>query len=212
MRPRPPQPGTERIDTEAVHGSPDLAKLTRLGLDPDSILDFSTNLNPFLQPSARLREVLGGVPPHRHPDPRALVLRQTLADGLGVGADKIFAGNGSSELIWLTTLAFLREGDQALIVGPTYSEYAQAVQRTGAVAHHSLGRAEAGCHVTAADVDTFLPGPRGRGSRDSRDHAPSRHPGSGLRLVRAAGVHPLEHADARRERATPGYANGDLRI
>jgi histidinol-phosphate aminotransferase len=156
MRPRPPQSGTERIATEAVHGGPDLAELTRLGLDPDSILDFSTNVNPFLQPSARLRKVLAGVPPHRLPDPRALVLRQTLADRLGVGADNIFAGNGSGELIWLTALAFLREGDRALIVGPTYSEYARAVQLMGAKPHHCLGRAETSYHVTAADVAQAL--------------------------------------------------------
>jgi histidinol-phosphate aminotransferase len=152
MRPRPRHAGT----TEAVHGGPDFAELARLDLDLATILDFSTNVNPFLQPSARLREVLAGVAPHRHPDPRAYVLRQALAEELGVGPEKIFAGNGSGELIWLTALAFLREGDRALIVGPTYSEYARAVQLMGAVPHHCLGRAEASYQVTAADVAQAL--------------------------------------------------------
>ncbi len=156
MRPRPPKPGAERIATEAVHGGPDFAELARLGLDPATILDFSTNVNPFHRPSARLREVLAGVPPHLHPDPRALELRQALADLLGIGPEKILAGNGSGELIWLTALAFLRVGDRALIVGPTYDEYARAVQLMGAVPHHCLGRAEEGYHVAPGDVARAL--------------------------------------------------------
>ena len=50
MRPRPSKPGAERIATEAVHGGPDFAELARLGLDPATILDFSTNVNPFHRP------------------------------------------------------------------------------------------------------------------------------------------------------------------
>ena len=86
----------------------------------------------------------------------ARVCARALADLLGIGLEKILAGNGSGELIWLTALAFLRVGDRALIVGPTYDEYARAVRLMGAVPHHCLGRAEAGYHVAPGDVARAL--------------------------------------------------------
>ena len=75
---------------------------------------------------------------------------------MGIGLEKILAGNGSGELIWLTALAFLRVGDRALIVGPTYDEYARAVRLMGAAPHHCLGRAEVGYHVAPGDVARAL--------------------------------------------------------
>ena len=75
---------------------------------------------------------------------------------MGIGPEKILAGNGSGELIWLTALAFLRVGDRALIVGPTYGEYARAVRLMGAVPHHCLGCAEEGYHVAPGNVARAL--------------------------------------------------------
>lgn len=120
-----PEPRRELANLPpAVHGAPDLAELHRLGLDPNEVIDFSVNTNPF-GPSPRVREAVALVPLDRYPDREALSLRHALARSHGVAPERILAGNGATELIWLTALAFLRPGDQVLVLGPTFAEYAR---------------------------------------------------------------------------------------
>ncbi len=111
----------------AVHGGLDFLEIQALGLQPEDTLDFSANVNPY-GPSPAVRAALAKAPVDRYPDREALVLRAALADFLGVPVRQIVVGNGASELIWLTALAFVRPGDPILVVGPTYSEYARAAR------------------------------------------------------------------------------------
>ncbi len=106
----------------AVHGAPDYAELRRLGLRPAEVLDFSSNINAY-GPSPAVGEAIARTPLGRYPDDEALALRMTLAEYLGVPPQCILAANGSSELIWLTSLAFLRSSDRVLVLGPTFAEY-----------------------------------------------------------------------------------------
>jgi L-threonine-O-3-phosphate decarboxylase len=116
---------------EVVHGALDYAELERLGLDPDNVLDFSANINPY-GPADAVREAVSDVPLDRYPDRHCLALRRALEDFLGVPRDNILSGNGASELIWLVALAFLQAGDRVLVLGPTYCEYARAARLMGA--------------------------------------------------------------------------------
>jgi L-threonine-O-3-phosphate decarboxylase len=115
----------------AQHGALDYAELERLGLNPDEILDFSVNSNPY-GPSPGVRQALAGIALERYPDREALAVRRALADRIGVGAEQILAGNGTAELLWLVALAFLRPHDQVLIVGPTFGEYERVAALMGA--------------------------------------------------------------------------------
>jgi histidinol-phosphate aminotransferase len=94
------------------------------------VLDFSSNTNPY-GPSPAVRAALANVPLDRYPDRQASALCDGLAERLGVPSHEIIAGNGSSELIALTALAFVRPGDVALVVGPTYGEYTRACRLVG---------------------------------------------------------------------------------
>jgi histidinol-phosphate aminotransferase len=123
--PRLPLPGP------VAHGGPDYAELARLGLPVDQLVDFSVNVNP-LGTSPRAIRALGAVEPSRYPDPEALRLRSALAAHLDVRLDDIAVGNGSVELIWLLAQVYLAAGDQAVVVGPTFGEYAAATGRQGA--------------------------------------------------------------------------------
>ncbi len=107
------------------HGAIMPAELERLGLDTEQVLDFSANINPYGPPPG-VREALLTPSIARYPDPEALALRRALAHHLNQPESHILVGNGVSELIWLTALAFLEPGDRVLIVGPTYGEYARA--------------------------------------------------------------------------------------
>ena len=117
------------------HGASDYAELEHLGLDPDDLLDFSVNSNPF-GPSPAVIEAVSHVRLDRYPDRECLALRQALSKHLRVDADQIVAGNGTAELIWLIALAYLNPARRALIIGPTFGEYERAIALMGGHIHY----------------------------------------------------------------------------
>src|SRR5262245_51013395 len=130
-----PEPRPELLDMpDPIHGALDFVELDRLGLAPETVLDFSMNGNPY-GPSPRVREALTQVPYDRYPDREALALRRVLSTHLDVTADEILVGNGSTEIVWLIALAFVRAGDTVLLVGPTFGEYRRAATLMGARLH-----------------------------------------------------------------------------
>jgi histidinol-phosphate aminotransferase len=119
-------------DSQPVHhGGIDTAELERLGLAPDAVLDFSVNSNPA-GPSPSVRAAVAATPLDRYPDRDCHGLRRALGQRLGIPPERIVAGNGTAELIWLVALAFLRPGDRILVVGPTFGEYERAASLVGA--------------------------------------------------------------------------------
>jgi len=113
------------------HGSITPAELERLGLQPDDIIDFSLSVNPYGS-APEVQAALADIDFSRYPDPEALALRRVLAAQLHRPIGQIIAGNGSAELLWLIALAFLAAGDRALVLGPTFGEYARAARLMGA--------------------------------------------------------------------------------
>jgi histidinol-phosphate aminotransferase len=123
-----------------IHGALNGAELAALGLDPEQVLDFSSNLNPFGPPPG-VRAALVALDPAPYPDRSCYALRQCLARQHHCAPEAILPGNGANELIYLLARAMLRPGDTALVVSPTYGEYAHASELAGATvvaqcAHH----------------------------------------------------------------------------
>jgi histidinol-phosphate aminotransferase len=114
-----------RVDP-AIHGALDFAELERLGLDPNDVLDFSVNSNPF-GTSPLILEAIRSVPVERYPDRESFNLCRALAERMDVSSDQILVGNGTAELIQLAAFAFLQMGDHALIVEPTFGEYERSI-------------------------------------------------------------------------------------
>jgi threonine-phosphate decarboxylase len=125
----PPRPELAAL-TEAVHGAIDAAELAALGIDPRTVLDFSASINP-LGPSPRVIAAVQQAAFDTYPDRDCTQLRAALAAHLDVTTDCLLAGNGSSELLHLLAFAYLRTSDTALVVGPTYSEYARVAKLMG---------------------------------------------------------------------------------
>jgi len=125
-----PRPEVEKL-IPAVHGGPDYAELTALGLSPDEVIDFSANANPY-GPSPQVRTALAGVPLDRYSDAQAIALRERLARVHGLTPEHIIVGNGTAELIWLLGMAYLQRGDPVVIIGPTFGEYRAAAELMGA--------------------------------------------------------------------------------
>lgn len=95
----------------------------RLGMPLDMIAKLDSNENPY-GASIAVQEALGAFDRfHQYPDAQASSLRDRLAVYAGVKPSSILVGNGSDELIDLTLLTILDQGDEAIIPEPTFGVY-----------------------------------------------------------------------------------------
>lgn len=101
----------------------------------EQIIDFSASINPLGPPAAVLRAIRSALKQIVHyPDPDCRQLRHELAQRCGLDPDMILVGNGSSELIHLLPRALRIRS--ALIIGPTFEEYARALLQAGSVVQY----------------------------------------------------------------------------
>lgn len=112
------------------HGS-DLEKIeSAYGIKKESIINFSSNVNP-LGISDNIKNYL----PKKieliasYPDRNYTSLRETIGKYVDVESDYIIVGNGSTELISHCIKGITPKN--ALIIGPTYSEYEREVRLCG---------------------------------------------------------------------------------
>lgn len=97
------------------------------------LVKLSSNENP-LGPSpkalAALHEALAGA--HRYPDSGAAGLRQAIGASVDLSPEYVTCSNGSDELVLLVCLAFLREGDEAVMANGTFISYRLRTLEMGA--------------------------------------------------------------------------------
>jgi histidinol-phosphate aminotransferase len=91
---------------------------------PTGVVKLSSNENP-LGPSPRALAAIQAAAAnvHRYPDAGSLALRQGLAAHFGVAPEMVICTNGSDEMVFLLCLAFLREGDQAVMAHGSFISY-----------------------------------------------------------------------------------------
>jgi threonine-phosphate decarboxylase len=114
-----------------------------LGCDPSDIIDMSSNVNPLGPPAglgAFLKENLEAIT--ALPEADAALLVRSFARRYGIDPASVLAGNGSTQFIYTIPLALASRS--ALILGPTYADYADAcrmhnVQFKYAIARESQG-------------------------------------------------------------------------
>lgn len=115
---------------EHFHGS-DLEKIEQIyGIEKENIVSFSSNVNP-LGISYQLKKELAS---HldvitTYPERDYATLRKAIAEYVHTSFEHILVGNGSTELISLVTQ--LVKPKNALILGPTYSEYEHEISLDG---------------------------------------------------------------------------------
>jgi len=117
-------------DTKYLHGGNVVRASRAYGLEPDSIIDFSANINPLGPPKAALDAITAN---HRliarYPDPECVELRSSLARYLDLAPSHLVLGNGASELIHL--VVGVMKPRKAGILIPTFSEYQHALDAAG---------------------------------------------------------------------------------
>jgi histidinol-phosphate aminotransferase len=66
-----------------------------------------------------------------YPDPNCTDFRKAVAERFGIGADQVFAGNGSDEILYFAFRAFFRRGGEVLFPDVSYSFYPVYAKATG---------------------------------------------------------------------------------
>lgn len=112
------------------HGG-NLARAAReYGLPEQHFTDFSASINPLGPSPLVFRAIAENLWRIRHyPDPECGHLKKLLAGHLGVPPESLVLGNGGAELIYILPRAL--GINRALVVAPTFSEYAAALQAAG---------------------------------------------------------------------------------
>ncbi|HKY73100.1 MAG TPA: threonine-phosphate decarboxylase CobD [Nitrospira sp.] len=172
-----------------VHGGNVYAAARELRRPIGSILDFSASINP-LGPSRHAVRVLAADSAliHHYPDPDCVGLKRAIQRRWRIPPDCVVVGNGSTELIDIIPRALSFRS--ALIVGPTYTEYAHAVSRAGGHTSFIMATMEDEYRPPLEQVTRRLSRwPRGRGAIDAVFIC---HPNSPTgRLAHAPDLHAL---------------------
>ncbi len=107
------------------HGGDVFAIAASIGCQPEDIVDFSSNMNPLGPPAELVRHLEESL--HRItflPDPGARPAIEAFAAYHAIPREEVIAGNGTTQLIY--ALPLILSSTRALIVSPTYSDYADA--------------------------------------------------------------------------------------
>lgn len=94
----------------------------------------NTNESPEPPPAgfvAELQGAIAGIEWHRYPDRSARALRDAIAKRHGTGPERIFAANGSNEVLQTLLVAYGGPGRRALVFEPTYALHGHIARLTG---------------------------------------------------------------------------------
>lgn len=121
--------------TDHFHGS-DLELIEKIyGIKKEDIISFSANVNPLgISPKLKttLSEHIDAIT--SYPDRDYNGLRRHIGDYVHADPDNIIVGNGSTELI--SVFIQIKHPKEALIIGPTYSEYEREITLGGGVTRY----------------------------------------------------------------------------
>jgi histidinol-phosphate aminotransferase len=117
-----------------VGGKPIDEVARELSLDPATIVKLASNENPR-GPGQRTLDAIAAATKDltRYPDGNGFALKAALSAQLHVPPEQIVLGNGSNDVLELTTQAFLRAGDHAVYSQYAFIVYSLATQARGAV-------------------------------------------------------------------------------
>ncbi len=141
--------------TAVHHGAINHKELESIGVSPQQVIDFSSNINPFGPPSI-VKEILPNVELSSYPDRDAIAFRRELSNQLGVDLNQIVVGNGTSELIWLIAFAFVQPGDKIVVIGPTFGEYQRCARLMGGQVRFVNASPEKQFNLDYKEVDQAL--------------------------------------------------------
>lgn len=112
------------------HGTLDYVELRELGLRPEEIIVFSSNINPYGPAPATVEALRAAITAEmvaRYPDRLSLELRELLSEYHALSAAHFLVGNGTADILWLIGLLHAQQARVA-ILNPTFGEYINVAQ------------------------------------------------------------------------------------
>ena len=116
---------------ETIEG---LAK--KLNVDPSKIIKLNSNENFFVPIDflrELLKEIVEEVDPRIYPRDEIKELKASFSEYVSISPDHIIIGTGSDQLIDIACRMFLKYGDEALAISPTFSIYKRCTEIQGAI-------------------------------------------------------------------------------
>lgn len=112
-----------------AHGGTLFALAASMGIEPESLFDFSASINP-LGPAPGVRPAVAAAFDRvvHYPEVGSPRLCRALAAYHALGEELIVVANGSTELIHLLPRLTGKSAGRALLLAPTFSEYAHALE------------------------------------------------------------------------------------
>ena len=124
-----------------VHGGNIYELSAQAGCSPDEILDFSASINPLGPPPGLARILSGSFRRlESYPDIHSQLLVDAISTFHGIDPECVAVGNGSTELIYWLPRAL--GASSALVVSPTFGEYAKAFELQGTKLYRLLAAPE----------------------------------------------------------------------
>ncbi|WFU23185.1 histidinol-phosphate transaminase [Bradyrhizobium sp. CB1717] len=119
------------------------------------LMRLNANENPFPLPSIVMRSAIAALErQYLYPEHDNITLREAAAAAYGMSADRVMAGNGSSELLSLIYRAFLAPGDSIAMLSPGFSFNRKLASLQGAQFIEVRGN-----ELDSLPIDSFLFGP-----------------------------------------------------
>lgn len=118
----------EKVNINSVHGADINSAAELYGLEANKIIDFSSNINPFIVDSMDKIVAAGVENLQKYPDIKYRRLRKNIADYLRVEDSYIIPGNGATEIIYLLMRNL---SGRLAIINPTFSEYRKGAEIAG---------------------------------------------------------------------------------
>ncbi len=137
------------------HGGDLLTAQNQFGLDTAPRLDFSANINPLGPPTRLMEALIKQLDTIIHyPDPVQRLLKEKLADRLGIKTAQLVIGNGAAECMALIVLAL--QPQNVGVVYPCFSEYEKLSLAFGAKIVACYGKQENQFKPELADLFELL--------------------------------------------------------
>jgi len=118
------------VNAPVVHGGLSDAEHATYADRGIALVDLSASLNPY-GPHPRVTRAARFAAIDRYPEADSRRLREAYAAHSSLSADRVLAGNGSSELIYLAARAAATAAGTGMVIGPTFGEYSRAIRAAG---------------------------------------------------------------------------------
>ncbi len=140
------------------HGGEVYYLAKHLGISPEDISDHSSNVSPLPPPQGLYKHLKKHLPEiERLPEVDSESLREAMGIHFGLEPELIIPVSGTSE--WIFTIPKLLKPKKVIILGPTYSDYADAAKLAGLDKKFVLAREEENFRPPLEELEKII-GPK----------------------------------------------------